>query len=379
MGIRGDVGGRVGGPHRYVVGDARRLDLRRGAGPGPVGHDAVDLVGALGALRERRPSRIGGQVGPSHRVTEATEVGVGPGHDAHVLVVRGGVVVERRAVREAIALTAADETEAVVARHRPLEDTEDRAVKRRVDNSPAPCAVHVAVVERGDRGLGREGAGEVVGDRHARADRRAVGVPGQMEQSAVADAHAVEAGSLRVGPVLAEDRDAHPHQARVAVCGPDVPALHGAGTEVLAHDVGRGREPAEQVLALGPAQVAGDALAAAPLDRPEERVRLLVRPVARRGERPDGAHEVAPARLLDLDDLRAQLAQETGAEGGGDARAGVDDPHAVERALPVASSAGRARHSGASPRSRSAKTSFIDVFCLRASSASSAVAVLWVQ
>src|SRR5207302_677860 len=123
---------------------------------------------------------------------------------------------------------------------------------------------------------------------------------------AVADAEAVEAGAGRVGAVLPEHADAHHHDARVEVVGTHVPGLHRAGPEVLADDVGVGGQPAEQLLALGPAQVAGDALAAPALHRPEERVLLAA---GRCLERADGAHEVALARHLDLDHLGAQLAR----------------------------------------------------------------------
>ena len=71
------------------------------------------------------------------------------------------------------------------------------------------------------------------------------------------------------------------------------------------------------------AQVEGHALAPAPLDGPEQRV-----PV---DEGPDLAHEVATARLLDLDDLRALLAEETRTERRCDARAQIEDAKALER------------------------------------------------
>ncbi len=71
------------------------------------------------------------------------------------------------------------------------------------------------------------------------------------------------------------------------------------------------------------AQVERHALATTPFDRPEQRI-----PV---DEGPDLAHEVAGTRLFDLDDLRALLAEQTGAERGGDARPEVEDAHARER------------------------------------------------
>jgi hypothetical protein len=58
-------------------------------------------------------------------------------------------------------------------------------------------------------------------------------------------------GRCGVRPVLSEGADAHVDEPRVEVGRSDVPALHGAGPEVLDHDVGGAGEAAEQVLALG--------------------------------------------------------------------------------------------------------------------------------
>src|SRR5690606_20772165 len=100
--------------------------------------------------------------------------------------------------------------------------------------------------------------------------------------------------------------------------------------------------------------------------------------VAGLGERAHAAHEVAAAGLLDLDHLGALLAEQRRAERGGDPRAEVEDAQALEGPP-------HGRHPqpcflvGSSPASRSAKPSFIEVRCLRASRAFRAVAVLWVK
>src|SRR5581483_1642182 len=118
------------------------------------------------------------------------------------------------------------------------------------------------------------------------------------------DPDAVEAGPARVRAVLPERRDADRHQARREVGGPDVPLLERSRPEVLDHDVRGGGEPAEQLLTFGLAQVECDALAPAPLDRPEQRVARSVGAVVAGNERSDLAHEVAGSGLLDLHDLR---------------------------------------------------------------------------
>ena len=90
------------------------------------------------------------------------------------------------------------------------------------------------------------------------------------------------------------------------------------------------------VLTVGCPQVERHALAAASFDRPEQRVRAVVGV----DERTDLAHEVAAARLLDLDDLRALLAEEPGAERRGDPCAEVEDAHTGERSSHGGSASG---------------------------------------
>ena len=75
----------------------------------------------------------------------------------------------------------------------------------------------VAAVERCRHRLGREHAGEVVRDGDPGTHRRAVGIPGQVEQAAVGDAHAVQPGPSRVGAVLPEHTDSGPDEPRVTV------------------------------------------------------------------------------------------------------------------------------------------------------------------
>ena len=112
------------------------------------------------------------------------------------------------------------------------------------------------------------------------------------------------------------------------------------GAEVLAHDVGRRRQPLEQVPPLGAPQVAGDAAPPAALDGPGQRV---VGPVVDRHEGPHGAHEVALAGELDLDHVGPELAEQARAERRGDARADVDHPDAGERPLTPGCSCARFR------------------------------------
>ena len=95
------------------------------------------------------------------------EVRIRAGDDADVLAVGSGVVVERRRVPQAVALTAAHHAELVVGGQRPLEDAKRGAVERRVDDRTRTLAPGIPGVERGGRRVGGEHAGQVVRDRHA--------------------------------------------------------------------------------------------------------------------------------------------------------------------------------------------------------------------
>ena len=207
------------------------------------------------------------------------------------------------------------------------------------DSSPAPDRTAptppagVASVERGHGGEGREDAGQVVRDRHPGPHGWAIGLAGQVEQPAEGDAQAVEAGPRRVRARLPEDADAHVDEVVGQVVGPEAPAFHRAGPEVLAEHVRLGHQPLEELLALGLAQVAGDAAPTASLHRPRQRV---ARPVVDRDEGAHRAHEVALTRQLDLDDVGPELAEQPGAERRRDPRADVDR-RGCPRAGPVPS------------------------------------------
>ena len=129
-----DVGRAVGRADRHVVLDAAGRDLRRRERRGPLRHDAVDLVAAGGPLGQRGEAGVVGQVVAVHRRAEAGEVGVGPGDDADVEAVGGGVVVQGSRVRQAVSLPLAHDAQPVVRGQGPLENAQDRRVERGVDH-----------------------------------------------------------------------------------------------------------------------------------------------------------------------------------------------------------------------------------------------------
>jgi hypothetical protein len=103
-----------------------------------------------------------------------------------------------------------------------------------------------------------------------------------------------------------------------------MPALQRARPEVLGDDVGGDGETLDERLALGGAQVAGDGLLVPRLDQPEVR-----RPVG--GGAAQAAEIVTRARLLDLDHVGAELAQQRAAEGCGHEGGKVQRGEALER------------------------------------------------
>ena len=270
-------------------------------------------------------ARVVEQLGPAHRLRQSREEAVAGGDDADVLAVGGLPVVERRRILQPVALAPAHDAEAVVGGQGVLEDAEDGLVQREV-HGLAAAAMHVAVVERDHDRQRVEHAGEVVGDDDAGTHRRPIGVAGEVEEAAEADAVAVEAGAIAVRSGLPVDRRAGDDQVGMLArqhVRPDPPFLERAGLEVLDHDVGLARQCAEQLLAARLAQIERDRLLVAPLHRPPQRRAALV-------ERPDAAHEVAGPRQLDLDDLGAEIAEQGRRERRRDPRADVEDANTLE-------------------------------------------------
>jgi hypothetical protein len=129
-----------------------------------------------------------------------------------------------------------------------------------------------------------------------------------MQETAKADADAIQAWSARVRTVLAKAADPHDYKPWVQVTGREVPLLKRARPEVLDDDITFGRKLPEQRLTFPHAQVEGHALTTPALDRPGQRIQL-VRIVRVSHKRADLAHEVALVWLLNLDDFRALLAE----------------------------------------------------------------------
>ena len=269
--------------------------------------------------------RMIGQGGLAHGLAQPAEDGVLIGADDDVPAVPGGIGVGRRDLGQKAACALTDLAgpgvvgdQALHHRHHRLEDG----------------AVHhlatsglLALVQRQQRAHGALDPGQGVAQRNPHPDRGTVRVAADVAQPAHGFAHRREAGTRRVGTVLAEAGDPHHDQPRVVgrqALVVQAPALHGAGAEVFDQHVGLGCQAPQQVLALGLAQIEGQRLLVAGDHVPPQRFAALV------GLAPL-AHGVALARWLDLDHLGAEVGQYLAAGGPGDQLAEFEHLEVVQR------------------------------------------------
>ena len=133
-------------------------------------------------------------------------------------------------------------------------------------------------------------------------------------------------GQVLVGAGHAVPGDGHEDDLRVdlpEVVVAEAAAGQGPGTHRLHHRISGAGQLAEDLDALGRAQVDGDA-ALAPVGVQEEQRGAL-------DDRPGHLAPVVTGRRLDLDDLGAEVDERLG-DGGGTEDRGLEDPHAGEGA-----------------------------------------------
>ena len=173
--------------------------------------------------------------------------------------------------------------------------------------SPLRSRSSSALLER-ERGEERR---RDVADARAGPHGPAPGLPRDAQHPAHALHDDVERGTVRVRACLPEPRHRAHYQPRVArphrvVAEPEL--LHRPRTEVLDEHVRGLGQPQEQLPALRVREVDGDA-ALPPVDAQKVGAELLLRRLfaGRREERPVPPCGVARSRLLDLDDVGAQV------------------------------------------------------------------------
>jgi hypothetical protein len=176
--------------------------------------------------------------------------------------------------------------------------------------------------DRGQNGdCGIEPADQIA-HRHANLHRfgagHAVPLAGDAHQAAHALDHIVITGLVLVRPVMTEARQRAIDKSRVlagqAVIVEPIPGER-AGFKILHHDMGTPRQAFHQGSAFRLGEIDGDGLLVAVGG--EEVGRVALSPVRCRNEwRTEVAGLVALAGLFDLDDLRAEIAENLGRPGG---------------------------------------------------------------
>ncbi len=160
--------------------------------------------------------------------------------------------------------------------------------------------------------------------------RASVGLAGQVDGSAHRLADPSVSGTLRVRRLLPEPGNAKHDQVRLCLLEPvdsQLPALERAGPEVLDQDVGKRDEPEQDLPATSLTEIEREGALVAAGDLPPERDALV--PGAQR------ANGVAASRVLDLDHVGSEVAQQRAGERPGHHVAEVEDANVRQRPGPV--------------------------------------------
>src|SRR3954470_13428587 len=309
------TGGHLGLLHR-----GKNVGLR--ALRGPFADRRIDALHLRRAAVVPRQRRVVAQVGTPDRRHQALIETVGVAGDKHVAV-GARVEIRRRNAGQRTAASLAHVFLRVELRQQALHAIEHRLVERDVDHLARAALLHCMQGEKcADHAVERSNR---VAERKIRPRRRPVREAVHIAQSADGFGDGSESRALLVRAGLAIAGNAHQHQFRIGarqLLPSQVPALERARPEILDHDMRVAREAPHDLLAFELAQVARHRLLVARLHVPPER-RAVPHP-------PPLAQRVAFARRLDLDHLRAEVAERLRAERPGDERAELDDPNAGE-------------------------------------------------
>jgi hypothetical protein len=320
------VGDRAGGED----GREERVELAAMAHPRLAGGEA-------GVVRQLRPLDGGAEAAPEVRAADA-------GHEPAVRRLErlvggeggmGGAEARRLAAVGEPGLRGIGEEGGAGVEHRDLD--------------PAAAAGGVAPAQRGEHGGQAIESGEDVDDRHPHPHRLARREAGERHQPRLGLEDHVVGGAvrLRAGGAVARHRalheagiDARAGEARAAET--ELPPF--GGEEVLDQDVRAAEQRGERRAPCRAFEIECHRPLVA-VRRDEVGADPGV-PFAHPG-RPPGAGLVAAVRLLDLDHVGSEVAQQHGEIGTGEDPRGVDHPHPGERALSLRRlPAGRARHGG---------------------------------
>ncbi len=268
-------------------------------------------------------ARIGGHPlepdGAGELLPEAV-IGGGDEHPLAVAALEVAVGRERRMARaEGLGHDAGQQVALRVVGEEPHRRLEQRAVHALTE----PGAL--ALQDRGGDAERAEDARREVEERHRRPHGLAVRLAGDGHDPAERLHQRLVAGAVLAGAGAPEGGDGAVDQPRVDFrerLVAEAEALHGAGAEVLDEDVGLTHQCLDHLDALGGLEVEGHAALVAVEEEVGGRLAVLV-------GRP-GARLVAGPRVLHLDDVGAEIAQESPAPGARDDAGQIDDADAVE-------------------------------------------------
>ena len=219
--------------------------------------------------------------------------------------------------------------------HALVREPRDVGVQHR-DVDVLALAGQMPVADRGEDRDRRVHSGHEVGDRDAHLHRLTVRRSGDAHDPAHRLDEGVVGGPRRVGSGMAEAGHRAVDERReivLEVAVPEPVLRKGAGLEVLRQDVASRDEPAGDRLPLRVAEVEGDGTLVAVRPREVGALRAVLAVGPGQVGRSEVAGVVAGPRPLDLDDLRAEVAQDLGAVRPGQNTGEVEDDEAVERTV----------------------------------------------
>src|SRR5262249_24997303 len=288
-----------------------------------VAHAPLELRAMLHALDVRGEPGIVGHVAEAERAGQAPpEPGVRTGHGHPPVVATAEVAQGRQRGRrgpERLGHGPREQDALGLEVQQPERGFEQRAIDAL--SPPRPLAQS----QRPEHTERAQDAGRQVEEGDAAAHGRAAGLAGNRHDPAERLHERLIAGSFGPRPCATERRDRAVDEARILARERVVPQtefLHRPGPKVFDEDVRRGRKTTNERHTLGRLEVDRDAALVAIVDEIARGLAVLVR-------RPR-ARFIADARVFDLDDVGAEVAEQRTAVGTGQYAGKIYDTDAIE-------------------------------------------------
>ncbi len=295
-----------------------RKPLRRGSRLEPSLQDVGQLRLMLCPGRDAFESRVVGQFGSSDRMANFAPELIIARRDDEIRIGRMERLIWRIA-RMGGAETLPRQSGAEIFAGLERSDAEERPEHRAVDLRTDAGATHFH--DGGEDGIGRIEPGGEVGHRHAALHRRSTVDAGDAHQAADALYRDIESASLRVWPRLPEPGNGaidEPRILQACVFVTEAQTVQCPGAEILDQNVAHAQKRLDERQPAFGLEIGADRTLV-PVDRSE----ILAErdPVAIGLQRRPASHAIAAARILDLDDVGAEVGQQrAGERPGGDLR-----------------------------------------------------------